>query len=152
MGRLNLRFVAAGLVAGVVINVGDGILYGVLLAPEFTATMERLGLAAPGGGALILYPLMAFATGYVALWLYAMARAGLGAGPRTAVKTALAVWMLLYVIPSVDLVMEGIWSRQAFWTAAAVGLVTLAAATLAGARVYRPKAEAPTRSHPITAG
>jgi hypothetical protein len=132
------RFLLAGLAAGLLINVFDGILYTVVIGAEANAVLERLGLELPGTGGMVLYSLAGFAVGFVAVWLYTGMRAGLGPGPVAAGKTGLAVWAVGYLIPFLDLAIEGLYTTSMFWTAALFTAVTVPLATMGGAWVYRP--------------
>jgi hypothetical protein len=146
MSALNRhRFLAAGLAAGVLVNLFDGTLYTLIIGAEANAIMERLGLELPGPAGMVLYALAAFLVGFVAVWLYTGMRARLGPGPATAIKTGLAVWAVAYLIPFVDLAIEGLYTPRMFWTAALFTAITVPLATVGGAWVYR---ETTTRLDP----
>jgi hypothetical protein len=72
------------------------------------------------------------------VWLYTGMRARLGPGPVAAGKTGLAVWAVGYLIPFLDLAIEGLYTTSMFWTAALFTAVTVPLATVGGAWVYRP--------------
>jgi hypothetical protein len=139
------RFLLAGLAAGVLINVFDGVLYTAIIGPEATAAMERLGLTLPGTAGMVLYALLAFLIGFVAVWLYTGMRARIGPGPMTAAKTGLAVWAIAYLAPFIDMTIEGLFTQRMFWIAAAFTLVSVPLATMGGAWVYRDDAGLRTR-------
>lgn len=152
-GEINVRrFLAAGLVAGLAINVFDGILYAGILASESAAVMAGLGLEQPSNAQMGLFVLLAFAMGFTAVWLYLGARARLGAGPATAAKTGLAVWLLAYLVPFVGNTIQGMATTTMFWVGAAFTIISVPLATMAGAWVYRDAAAeteaaaAPSRS------
>jgi hypothetical protein len=131
------RFLAAGAVAGLAINIFDGTLYTVILRADAAAAMERLGIQEPGPVGMVLYVLLAFMIGFVAIWFYTGMRARLGAGTGTALRTGVAVWAIAYFAPFLDLMLEGIYTTRMFVLAAGFTLITLPLATMAGARVYR---------------
>jgi hypothetical protein len=138
MERLNARrFLGAGLVAGLAVNVFDGTLYTVVLGADAAAAMERLGLQEPGPAGMMLYALAAFVIGFITVWLYTGMRARLGPGPATAVKTGVAVWAVAYLLPALDLTIEGIYTTRMLVVAAAFTLVSMSLVALAGAWVYR---------------
>lgn len=137
-GALNTpRFIAAGLLAGLAINVFDGILYAGLLASESAAVATRLGLEEPSNAEMGLFVLVAFAMGFTAVWLYVGVRARLGPGPATAAKTGLAVWVLAYLVPFVGNTTMGTATTTMFWLGTAFTIVSVPLATMAGAWVYR---------------
>jgi hypothetical protein len=93
MKQLNRRrFLAAGLVAGLVINVLDGTLHTVVIGAEVAAALEQAGLEQPGPAGMTLYALLAFVIGFAAVWFYTGMRTRLGPGPATAVRTGAVVW------------------------------------------------------------
>lgn len=135
------RFIAAGLVTGVAINIFDGILYAGVLAAESASVMAGLGLEQPSNAQMGLFVVMAFAMGFTAMWLYLGARARLGAGPATAAKTGVAVWLLAYLVPFVGNTIQGIATPTMFWVGALFTLLSVPLATMAGAWTYREAEE-----------
>jgi len=98
MNKLNFgRVLLGGIVAGLVLNIGEFVLNGILLAPRMQADMKRMGLTPPGGGFAALAVGLTFIFGMLAVLLYAMIRSRLGPGPKTALIVALILWFCLYV-------------------------------------------------------
>ena len=85
MGKINWgKVVLGGLVAGIIIDVVEGILEGVILGPEWRQAMQALGHPLRETGTNVaLHVLLGFAYGLTALWLYAAIRPRFGAGPKT---------------------------------------------------------------------
>lgn len=137
------RFTAAGLVAGVAINIFDGILYAGILASESAAVMADLGLEQPSNAEMALFVPMAFVMGFAAVWLYVGVRERLGPGPITAAKTGVAVWALAYLVPFVGNTVQGMATTSMFWIGVAFTIVSVPLATMAGAWVYRDAEPAP---------
>jgi hypothetical protein len=51
MNKINFgRVLLGGIVAGIVLNVGEFLLNGIILAPHIEADMKRMGLTPPGNG------------------------------------------------------------------------------------------------------
>src|SRR5437870_2454167 len=101
MGKINwTRVILGGLVAGVIINVFESVLNGVILAKDMEAAISALGRQM-GGGALALFIAWGFLVGIFAVWLYAAIRPRFGAGPKTALCAGAAVWGLGYLLASV---------------------------------------------------
>jgi hypothetical protein len=151
MTRINgKRLIGAGLLAGLVINLlhvaGEAI-----MAAELTRTLDRLGLAQPGEAAMVGLAAAGFALGLIAVWLYVALRTRYGAGPGTALRAGLAVWVLACALPNIAMASYGMLSANLFWIATAVDFVTITAATLAGAWVYRDAADAYAAALPTAA-
>lgn len=106
MGKINLqRVVLGGRRAGLVLNVVDYLLYGVLLADDFNAAMQNLGLGPMGSSLIVRFVVLDFLYGIALIYLYAAIRPRFGPGPKTAVKpgeTALVFPMLFDREPEVD--------------------------------------------------
>jgi hypothetical protein len=129
------RIIAGGLAAGLVYNLIE-----LGLEPVMGSMMEgffaRLGLPVPGEGAMIGLALSAFVLGIATVWLYAAILPRYGAGVRTALVTAVAVWTLSCLLPHVWLYAFGIFTAQIFWIGTACALVESILATVVGARMY----------------
>lgn len=130
------RIVAGGLLAGLVLNVGEFVIEP-LMGSQMENFFTRLGLPIPGESAMVVLGVAAFALGIVAVWLYAAIRPRYGAGPRTAVVAGLAVWALSCLFPNLALYAFGLIGGGLFWIWTLWPLVASVAATLAGAWVYR---------------
>ena len=69
MGKVNwVRVILGGLLAGVIINVFEFILNGVLLAKDMQAAISALGRQM-GGGQLLMFTVWGFLVGIFAVWL-----------------------------------------------------------------------------------
>ena len=98
MNRINYRRVLlGGLVAGVVMNVGEYLLNEVVLVRQMEETFRRLSMPRPGADFIALAVLLTLLLGIVIVLLYAMIRHRFGPGPRTAIVAALLVWFCVYV-------------------------------------------------------
>lgn len=156
MASMNTRrVVLGGLLAGVVINVGEFLLNGVILADWYAAFSERLGVPAMGAGAMGLFVVMAFLMGIVAVWLYAAARPRLGPGPMSALKIAAALWFFGVVVPSLGFWAMGMMTANTLLLMVCWEIVELGLAVMAGAWFYREEesarpAEAATPAQPST--
>src|SRR5262245_17458233 len=101
MGKINWpRVILGGLVAGVIINISEFLLNGVVLAKDMEAALHALGREV-GGTQLAMFTVWGFLVGIFALWLYAAIRPRYGAGAKTALCAAAAVWGLGYFLASV---------------------------------------------------
>jgi hypothetical protein len=85
-----------GIVAGLIINAGEAVLNGIILRPHIEADMKRMNLTPPGTGFALLAVALTFIFAILAIFIYAMMRARLGPGPKTALATAIVLWFCLY--------------------------------------------------------
>lgn len=139
MGSVNRgRVILGGLVAGIVINIGEFICNDVLFGEGWKAAMTALGRTMPTGGKVIaVWLVWGFLLGLGLVWLYAAIRPRYGAGPRTAVCAALAVWFFVSLLSSLamcnlDLVPRDLLAKTSAWS-----LVEYIVASLAGAWAYQ---------------
>ena len=97
MNKLNFgRVLLGGIVAAIILNIGEFVLNGIILAPHIQADMKRMNITPPGAGFGLLAVTLTFVFGILAVLLYALIRARLGPGPKTALVTALIVWFCVY--------------------------------------------------------
>jgi hypothetical protein len=131
------RVVLGGLLAGLVINLIQGV-QGFVTRADWQVAMQskRLPIAADPL-TMVLYLVLGFLIGIVAIWLYAAVRPRLGPGPATAVKVAVAVWLLWYLPATSVYASFGIFPARLLVVTAIGGLVNVVLATLAGAWLYR---------------
>jgi hypothetical protein len=137
MGKINwTRVILGGLVAGLIINVFEWLLNGVIIAKDMEAAMSTLGRQV-GGGALAMFTVWGFLVGIFAVWLYAAIRPRYGAGAKTALCAGAAVWGLGYLLASVTPIALNLFPARLMVIGLAVGLVEVLVGTLAGAWLYR---------------
>ena len=138
MGSINwTRVILGGLLAGVVINVFESVLNGVVLAKDWEAAMATLGKPAMGGSQVAVFVVWGFLVGVFAVWLYAAIRPRYGAGPKTALCAGAAVWGLGYLLASVPPIVLNLFPGRMMVVGLVVGLVEILVATLLGAWLYR---------------
>lgn len=138
MNRINYSGVLlGGLVAGVILNIGEFLLNGVVLAPQMEAAFKRYNVQPPGTNFMIIATVMTFVLGIALVLVYALIRPRLGAGPKTAIVASLIFWFaipvytglisgLLFDVPT-NLVLIGmVWA-----------LIEYALGALAGAWLYK---------------
>ncbi len=139
MGKINLqRVILGGLLAGVVLNVVDYILYGVVLAADFNAAMQALGkqtMNTPGMIAWFVF--LDFIYGIVLLWLYAAIRPRFGPGPKTAVCAGLAMWVLIALLHTMGEAPMGLLPQRLYVIGTVVALVEYPLAAAIGAKFYQ---------------
>jgi hypothetical protein len=142
MNRINLgRVVLGGIVAGIVINIFEGVLNGVVLASQWATVMTGLGKSGTMSiKQIVAFNVWGFVTGVLMVWLYASMRPRLGAGPKTAICAGLMIWATTYVLGSAAPVFLHLFPVGLMATGLAVGLVETVVAGLAGAYFYKEDA------------
>lgn len=103
MGKMNrARVYLGGVLAGVFIFFADYVLHGLLLGADWKAAMAALGKPDTGqnmASSMALFFAQALVVGIAAAWVYASIRPRYGAGPGTAVRGGLWVWIMTSVSP-----------------------------------------------------
>jgi hypothetical protein len=134
------RVIIGGLVAGVVINIGETVLNAVVIAEEMAATMARFNLPPMGAGTIGLFIVLCFMLGILTIWIYAAIRPRFGPGPKTAALAGAAVWFAAYLFPSIGYAAMGFFPVGLSALALGWGLVEILLAAVAGAYFYREDA------------
>ena len=139
MGRINWsRVILGGLLAGVVLNIVDFILYGVVLKDDSAAAMRALGKSGAMTTNLILwFVFLDFLFGIFLVWLYAAIRSRYGAGAKTAVWAGLAMWVLFGLLLALGEAPMGIFPQRLWVIGTLVALVEYPLAALAGGWAYK---------------
>ena len=131
------RVFLGGLVAGVVLNIGEVLFNTVLFAEQMDEVFRRLNVPPPPSSFIAVAVILTFALGILIVWLYALIRPRCGPGPKTAICAALIVWFcaciycgilygLLLRIPTNLIVIGIVWC-----------LIEYCLAAIAGAWLYR---------------
>jgi len=138
MGKIDIgRVILGGIVAGIIIDIFEYVLNGIILATDWNTLTTAHNLPMMGMNEIIVFNLMGPVFGIAAVWTYAAMRPRFGAGPRTAVHAALLIWVVGYVLADVFSMLIGLFTISMFVTLVAVGLVEIVVATLAGAYFYK---------------
>ena len=141
MASINLaRVVLGGLLAGLVVNIGEFVFNGWLMAAEMEAAIARLNLPPIGGSALATFVVMGFALGIATVWLYAAIRPRFGAGVNTSLCAGATAWFFAFVYPSIGFVAMGLFPAGMIATGLAWGLAEVLIASVAGAWLYQERA------------
>jgi hypothetical protein len=147
MGQINMgRVVAGGLLTGLVLNVQDFLVHGVMLKADWEQAMTALGKpGAMDNQAIAVFVVIDFLIGIWALWLYAAMRPRFGPGPRTAVIAGLTAWAV-FALFTVSQMPTGLFSTKLLLLPLAIALVVAPLAVAAGAYVYKEE-EAGVMAH-----
>jgi hypothetical protein len=131
------RVLAGGLVAGLIINIGESILNVPLAGAELAQALEARNLPPVGGGAIAYFVGMCFLLGILMVWIYAAVRPRLGPGPKTAVIVGLLAWFMTLVWSGGAQVAMGIMPLGLTIFGLGWGLVEFIIASVVGAKLYR---------------
>jgi len=142
MGKINKpRVLLGGLVAGIVINVVEGVMHGVVLANQDAEMMTRLNLStAASAGRIVALNAWGFALGILTLTVYSAIRPRMGAGPGTAMRAGLFVWAGACVLGAAVPGILGIYKLDLTLINLGYELVMMLVASVAGAAVYKEEA------------
>ena len=98
MKNINLgRVLIGGLLAGLILNVGEFLLNDVILGTQMREFFARYRIPDPGGSFVIVAVGLTFAVGIVMVFLYALIRPRLGPGVKTALVAGLIMWFGIYL-------------------------------------------------------
>ncbi len=138
MNNINFgRVVLGGLLAGLVLNIGEWLLNAVVLASQMKEFGAKHNFPEPSGSFIAIAVGLTFVMGIVLVLGYACIRTRLGPGVKTAIVAGLFAWFGVYFYsgiinslflgaPGGTIVMLLVW-----------GLVEYALAAIAGAWAYK---------------
>ena len=137
MGKINLKgVIIGGLVAGVVLNIVDFLLFGVVLRDEMAAIMQAMGKPPVSSSMMIWFTFLDFLVGIFLVWVYAAIRPRFGAGPGTAIKAGLLVWVVAGLFHALFEASMTMMPQNVLIMVTVVGLVQQPLATVVGAKFY----------------
>lgn len=131
------RVVLGGLLAGLVLNIGEYVLNEIVLASQMKAFIAEHNFREPAGSFIAIAVCLTFVMGIVLVLGYACIRTRLGPGVRTAIIAGLFAWFAVYFycgiiygvlfgFPMNLIVISTVW-----------GLVEYVLAAIAGAWAYK---------------
>ncbi|MGA2482789.1 MAG: hypothetical protein ABSF92_06700 [Candidatus Acidiferrales bacterium] len=137
MGKINwVRVLLGGLLAGVILNIFDWVVNGMVLKHQWEAAMQALGRPMPKS-AMAVFVVCDFILGIGAIWIYALARPRLGPGPKTALLIGLGYWVLISAVSTAATGAMGLFPCRLLIIGTVAGLVAILVASVAGALVYK---------------
>jgi hypothetical protein len=136
------RVVIGGLLAGLILIVGDFILNRFVLADASAAALQRLGLAQPGAGQILIFVILNFALGIVLVWLYAAIRPRFGPGVQTAIWAGCGGWVLCVLFPTAWFATLGMFPAGMLVISLVWALVEVPLSTVVGAWYYQEEVTA----------
>lgn len=137
MGKIDMqKVIIGGLVAGVVLNVVDFVVFGVVLKDQMAAAMQALGKPPMSNAQIPWFVFVDFVAGVFLVWLYAAIRPRFGAGPGTAVKAGIAGWFAAGLLVALFMWPMALMPHNLTIITAIVMLVQWPLATVVGAKFY----------------
>jgi hypothetical protein len=137
MGRINFgRVLIGGLLAGIIINAGEFILNGVLIAEEMNIAMAALNRPPIDPSMIIWFVAFSFGFAIILVWTYAAIRPRFGPGIKTAICASTLCWGLGYLYPNLFFFVMNLFPRDMIILTSIWGLVEVAIAGVAGAWAY----------------
>jgi hypothetical protein len=136
------RVVLAGLLAGLVLNIGEAVLHGVVFADATAAAMKSLGHEIAGSGSdTAQLVLMTFIQGLLGMLLYAAVQPRWPAGIGTAIRVGLVLWVLSAVYSAIYLGagFAGLMPLGIAWGPVAWELVLYPLAIAAGSFIHKER-------------
>jgi hypothetical protein len=138
MNNINFgRVVLGGLLAGLVLNIGEFLLNDMVLGSQMKTFMTQHNFAEPSGSFIVIAVGLTFVMGIVLVLGYACIRPRLGAGVKTAIIAGLFAWFGVYFYSGIiNGVLFGI-PASTMITVIVWGLVEYALGAIAGAWLYK---------------
>jgi hypothetical protein len=140
MNKINVgRVLLGGLLAGLVMNIGEFLLNGVLLAKSMEEDFRRLNITPPGADPAFITKavLMTFLLGIAVVYLYAAIRPRFGSGVKTAICAGLIAWFFVYVYVGVINGSIGLVSWNLILIGIVWGIFEYTIGAVAGAWLYK---------------
>lgn len=137
MIRINFgRVLIGGLLAGVIINIGEFVLNGVLIKEQMDAAMAARSLPPVTPSMIIWFVLFSFGFAVILVWTYAAIRPRFGPGVKTAICASTLCWGLGYLYPNLFFYVMNLLPRDMIILTSIWGLVEIVIAGIAGAWAY----------------
>jgi hypothetical protein len=131
------RVILGGLLAGVVINLGEFITNGLVLNDAWARVMQSLGKPPLPVSSIVLFNVWGFLLGIGSVWLYAAIRPRYGVGPATAIRAGVAAWGMSVFLADVVNYAFGVVPVRMLVITSLVELVEIPVATVVGAWLYK---------------
>ena len=138
MGGINVkRVLLGGLLAGLMLNIGEYVLNEVILAEQWAAFMAEAGMDEFGAGQIASFVIITFLFGIVLVWIYAAIRPRFGPGPKTAVIAGLTMWSIGWLLVGASFAAAEMYPTGLIVVTIVWGLFEVPIAAVAGAFFYR---------------
>jgi len=140
MNKINLgRALLGGLVAGLVISIGNFLINRVLLRDAMNTEFARLHVREPGTDFIAKAVVLTFILGIAIVYLYAAIRPRFGPGVKTAICAGLMAWFFVFLYTRVLLGMVLGMPVDLIVKRTLLGLIVYSIGAVAGAWLYKEK-------------
>ena len=138
MGNISIkRMLLGGLVAGLVICLGEYIVGWLILGEQWAEVLAETGTGELGAVQMTSFAIIALLYGLALIWIYAAIRPRFGPGPKTAVVAGLTMWVVAWLLVSAYVIVIGVYPAGLLIAATVWGLFELPIAAIAGAWLYQ---------------
>ena len=138
MSKINVgRVLLGGLVAGIVISIGNFLLNRVLLRDAMNLEFGRLHVPEPGNDFIVKAVVLTLILGIAIVYLYAAIRPRFGAGVKTAICAGLMAWFFAILYAGGVLGMVFRMPLDLIAKRIVLGLIVYAIGAVAGAWLYK---------------
>ena len=135
------RVVLGGIAAGIVIDLWEGIMRGVIFQERGAEVMASLGRSAEvSAKQLVAFNVWGLIVGLFTVSLYAAVRPRFGAGPKTAIMAGLFVWALVLALGVMPVVFTHLLPVNFAAVTVCAEAVMMIIAGLAGGALYKEPA------------
>jgi len=136
--RINFgRVLLGGLVAGLILTIGEYVLNDIVLARQMGEFFRRCGFPKPGGNFIVIAVVITLVLGIVVVLGYAAIRPRFGPGPKAAIIAGLFAWFGVVVYNNVIFAGLGMTPANVFALVLVWELVEYLLAALVGAWLYQ---------------
>ena len=140
MTKINfVRLIIGTVIAAVILFVTDGLIHEYLVKQYWEYLYQGLGARPPQGGhamTMVYFAIYEIGRAFTAILVYVLMRPFYGAGPKTAVISAVVAWLAFSVAAPAEFIPLGFYGRRMWVMVAAAQLVTSIAANLLAAWTY----------------
>lgn len=148
MSTINFgRLVIGGLIASILLFLSDGFLHEQVFKQYWEYLYHGLGAKPPENPhalAMVYFFIFELGRGFLAIFLYVLMRPLYGAGPKTAVLSAIVAWLAFSVAAPAEFIPLGFYSRRLWVFVAGAQLVTSIITNVLAAWIYRDPATTAT--------
>ena len=138
MGNISIkRMLLGGLLAGLVICLGEYIVGWLILGEQWAEVLAEAGTGELGAIQIASLAIIALLYGIALIWIYAAIRPRFGPGPKTAIIAGLTMWVVAYFLVCAYVIVIGAYPAGLLIAAAVWGLFELPIAAVAGAWFYQ---------------
>ena len=136
------KMIIAGVAAGVILFIADGLVNGVLLADQWAAYQKSIGKPSEFSGSQMgIFSAIDVGVGLMLAWVYAAIRPRFGAGPATAIRAGIATWALTSLLPGLFLIASQAMPADLMWISIGIGIIQFAIAGYVAGVLYKEAAE-----------